>query len=82
MHCRQFNEKPDRMLRKAIFSPTRPDAPRRAFTEFRSRVAQRLNVQRKVRFASSFAAVLLKGFFEHPVVCRGRAYSEGLMILG
>ena len=33
----------------------------------RSRVAQRLNVQHRVRFASSLAVALLGGHFEHPV---------------
>ena len=32
----------------------------------RFRVTQRLNVRRKVRFASSLAAALLDGLFEHP----------------
>jgi hypothetical protein len=44
--------------------------------QLRSRIAQRLNVRRRVRFASSLAAALLDGLFEHPVgyadsVCRG-----------
>src|SRR3990167_6264326 len=32
----------------------------------RSRVAQRLNVRHRVRFASSLAAALLDGLFAHP----------------
>jgi len=32
----------------------------------RSRIAQRLNVQRRVRFASSLAAALLDDLFAHP----------------
>jgi hypothetical protein len=32
----------------------------------RSHIVQRLNVQPKVRFASSLAAALLEGLFEHP----------------
>ncbi|OYT19078.1 MAG: hypothetical protein CCU26_13345, partial [Nitrospira sp. UW-LDO-01] len=32
----------------------------------RSRIAQRLNVRGRVRFASSLAAALLDGHFEHP----------------
>jgi hypothetical protein len=31
-----------------------------------SRVAQKLNVRKKVRFASSLAAASLEGLFEHP----------------
>jgi len=34
--------------------------------QHRSRVAQRLNVPKRVHLASSLAAVLLDGLFEHP----------------
>ncbi|WHZ26684.1 MAG: hypothetical protein OJF51_001480 [Nitrospira sp.] len=35
--------------------------------QLRSRIAQRLNVRQRVRFASSLAAALLECLFEHPV---------------
>ena len=34
--------------------------------QLRSRIAQRLNVQRRIRVAYSLAAALLEGLFEHP----------------
>ncbi len=39
----------------------------------RSRVAHRLNVRNEVRFASSLAAALLDGHFEHPAWLFGMA---------
>jgi hypothetical protein len=35
----------------------------------RSRIVQRLNVPKRVRLASSLAAALLDGLFEHPARC-------------
>jgi len=45
----------------------RPSQDVEKVLQLRSRVAQRLNVRDKVRFASPLAPALLEDLFEHPV---------------
>ena len=44
--------------------------------QHRSRIAQRLNVRRRVRFASLLAAASLDGLFEHPAGISTRHHGQ------
>jgi len=66
----QRSLKPDKMLKKSLFSPAQPRCAKTHLSPSSVLASLRGSTYRSVRLASSLAAALLNGLFEHPVgVC-------------